>query len=126
MWSGVDDTRPWTKLFLRRIQQNPKVGRLPKAMYDQLWHFFNGHYGYYDKARMMAMWTQVAAFYKLLKDRNVYPGWEYTYDFDMWLRQDMAPFQETVILMFQSLRARAAWHRHVQALAHWRRRRINA
>lgn len=103
MWDGVDDTRPWTKLFLRRIQDNKKVGRLPRDMYDQLWHFFNGHYAHYDKARVMAMWKQVAAFYKLLKDRNVYPGWNYTYDFDIWLRQDMAPFQETVIEMFKEL-----------------------
>lgn len=103
MWDGVDDTRPWTKLFLRRIQDNKKVGRLPRDMYDQLWHFFNGHYAHYDKARVMAMSKQVAAFYKLLKDRNVYPGWNYTYDFDIWLRQDMAPFQETVIEMFKEL-----------------------
>lgn len=103
MWSGVDDTRPWTKLFLSMIQANPKIKRLPKPMYDQLWHFFNGHYAHYTRERMMVMWTQVAAFYKLLKDRKAYPGWDYKYDFDTPLRQGTAPFQETVIEMFKEL-----------------------
>jgi len=99
----VDDPRTNTKMFLNTIQSNRAIGRLPKDMYQSMWHFLMTHHTHWKRDAQMAMWRNVAAFYKLVKDTNAYPGWVMTYDFDERLSKDIAPFQETVVEVFRDL-----------------------
>ena len=99
----VDDPRTNTKMFLNTIQSNRAIGRLPKDMYQSMWHFLMNHHTHWKRDTQMAMWRNVAAFYKLVKDSKAYPGWMMTYDFDERLSKEIAPFQETVVEVFRDL-----------------------
>ena len=99
----AEDPRNKAKQFLTAIQRNRAIGRLPRDMYQSMWHFLTNHHQHWKRETQMDMWRNVAAFYRLVKASNQYPGWTMTYDFEERLSKNIAPFQETVVFVFRDL-----------------------